>query len=70
MRECEALRGRSFAVAVVCVMDVGERTSVADLRESAERAAPAAVASTSEPADVREEAARGSSLAEDERKTT
>ena len=38
MRECEALRGRSFAVAVVCVMDVGERTSVADLRESAERA--------------------------------
>ena len=38
MRECEALRGRFLAVVVACVMAVGERTSVADLRESAERA--------------------------------
>ena len=37
MRECEALRGRFLAVVVACAMDVGERTSVADLRESAER---------------------------------
>ena len=38
MRECEALRGRFLAVVVACGMAVGERTSVADLRESAERA--------------------------------